>query len=153
MNDFNPQKKDLINLESNLLTLRSDKNDLVKRKIDIQNSLSFNRTHYKGVHQESKKRRELDESERELKRTLNDIEDQIKKLNIEIEAKNKLKTECEFHIKHNRPMDADTQKMHQHLLQLKKKYTEFAKDRTRIASLRVMANEIITDIDGILKLS
>jgi hypothetical protein len=89
-----------------------------------------------------------------VKEKLITIDLKIRELNIELSFKNTLKLEIEYYLKHNRSLEGkeDLKKIEGKLKELKKKYKDFAKDRTRIASLRIMASELTEEIDKILEL-
>lgn len=150
---FNPTKKDLTFVENLILTLRSKKNKLIERKIIIQDNLSKLKEKYQEVDLKSKEFYEIKNKRQEFKEIFNEIEIEIKSINDELNYKNKLKLEIEFHLKHNKQLEGkeDLDKITTKIKALKVKYANFAKDRTRIASLRIMASEIIDELDNILK--
>jgi len=67
--------------------------------------------------------------------------------------KNQLKNEIEFYLKNNKRLEGkeDLDKITNKILALKNKYSDFTKDRTRIASLRIMASEFIDELEKLLK--
>lgn len=138
MSEFNPNKKDLLNIESLILDIKNKKNDLVNRKMQMENSIS-------NMHDKKKKQ--------SIKKVLHEVELSIKAANEELNYKNKLRLEVEHHIKHNHTRDrsTETEETINKLNALKKKYADFTKDRTRIASLRVMASEFITELETIIR--
>jgi len=151
--EFNPTKKDLLMIDGLILEIKAKKNALIKRKIDIQTALSQFRNEYKDVDYYSEKFKKIKNTRQNLKDVFNKIELEIKSLNEELNFKNKLRQEIEFHLAHNRTLDGkeDLDKLTAKIRILKLKYSNFTKDRTRIASLRVMASEIFDELDNLLK--
>jgi len=151
--EFNPTKKDLLTIETLILEIKQSKNKLVAQKMNIQNSLSLLQNKYKDIPFNSKEFKKVKESRSKLKQTFNEIELKIKAKNDELIFKNKLKQEIEYHLKHN-VSDSENEvlnKLNSKIQKLKIKYKEFAKDRTRIASLRIMANEFIQELENLAK--
>jgi hypothetical protein len=151
--EFNPTKKDLLTIESLILDIKQSKNKLVAQKMNIQNSLSLLQNKYKDTQFNSKEFKKVKESRSKLKQTFNEIELKIKAKNDELIFKNKLKQEIEYHLKNN-VSDSENEtlnKLISKIQNLKIKYKEFAKDRTRIASLRIMANEFIQELENLAK--
>lgn len=149
--EFNPTMKDLLMLDSLILEIKSKKNKLIDRKLVIQNSLGQYKDKYKDVTFKSKEFDVIKAKREGLKQAFNKIELEIKNLNDELIFKNKLRLEVEFHIKNNISSTPDMDKMKTKLLLMKKKYSDFTKDKTRVASLRIMAAEFVDKIDKILK--
>lgn len=151
--DFNPTKKDMLLIDGLILEIKAKKNALVKRKIELQNSLSQLKNKYKDVDFGSKDFKRIKDTRDNVKNHLNGIELKIKALNEELIYKNKLRLEIEFHIKHNKQLEGkeDLDRIVNKIISLKVKYSEFAKDRTRIASLRIMASEVIDELNSLLK--
>lgn len=151
--EFNPTKKDLLIIDSLILDIKSKKNALVNRKMSLQNSLTQLRDKYRDVAFESKDFNRVKNTRLNVKNHLNGIELKIKALNDELMFKNKLRLEIEFHIKHNKSIETkeDIEKILRKLNILKTKYNNFSKDRTRIASLRVMACEFIDELNDLIE--
>lgn len=84
---------------------------------------------------------------------MNGIELKIKALNDELLMKNKLRLEVEFYLKNNKRLESkqDIERIEIRVGELKRKYRDFAKDRTRIASLRIMASEICDELENLIK--
>ncbi|WP_256013180.1 hypothetical protein [Desertivirga xinjiangensis] len=150
--EFNPTKKDLFTIEELILELKSKKQKLIDRKISLQTSLGELSELYKSVEFKSEGFNKVKSDRSKLKNALHDIEIQIREINEELTFKNKLKLEVEFHLKnHKSPEDQDySERVHKKIQILKRKYSDFSKDRTRISSLRVMASEFISDLEGLL---
>lgn len=153
MKEFNPTKENLLMLEGLILEIKKKKNALVSSKMNFENLLSKLKANYSKATYKSREFKELKIDEQKLKDELAGIEMQIKGLNEELIYKNKLKLEVEYHIKHNKKLEGgeDLTKVINKILLLKIKYSDFTKDRTRIASLRVMASEFIDDLEKLLK--
>ena len=151
--EFNPTKKDLHLIDELILNIKAKKQSYVNRKISLQNSLSQLKNKYAEVDLNSKDFKRIKETRNNVKNHLNDIEFKIKGFNEELIFKNKLRLEIEFHLKHNKHLESkeDIDKLTNKVNLLKQKYSDFSKDRTRIASLRVMACEFIDDLNSILK--
>lgn len=152
MSEFNPTKKDLFTIESLILDIKAKKSKLVNRKIKLQNSLSHTSAEMRKVALKSKRWKELKTAYENINHEFNSVELEIKSINDELGYKNKLKLEVEHHVKSRVAPGEDAAKILDKLRVLKQEYTDFAKDRTRVASLRVMANEVITKIDNIIKI-
>lgn len=149
MSEFNPTKRDLINVDSLILDIKNKKSKLIGRKISLQNSLSQLRDKYKDVARESKDFYRIKNTRENIKTHLSGIELKILECNEELKFKTKLRLEIEHHLK-GVPDTAEVAKTVVKLTALKNKYSDFAKDRTRVASLRVMANEFIEEIDKLI---
>lgn len=151
--EFNPTKKDLLMIDELILEIKAKKNALVSRKMSLQNSLSELKNKYKDVDFESKDFKRIKNTRQNVKDHLNGLELKIKALNDELIFKNKLRLEIEFHLKHNKRLEGreDLDKITSKILALKIKYSDFTKDRTRIASLRIMASEFIDELEKLLK--
>lgn len=151
--EFNPNRENLLTLDQLILDVKSKKDKLIKTKIGIQNSLSETKDKYKDVEFEGAEFYKIKETRFNLKKAVGSVEIKIKTLNEELIFKNKLRNEIIFHLKHNKSLEGkeDLDKIINSLLYLKKKYSEFTKDRTRISSLRIMASEFEGEIDKILK--
>ncbi len=153
MNDFSPTKKDLFNIDERILEIKSKRNSLISSKINIQNSLSRLKENYKEVEYMGRQFKETKELRQHLKDEFNKIELELKSLNQEIIFKNKLRLEVEFYLKNNVNSNGneDLVKIINKLSLLKVKYSEFAKDKTRVASLRIMASEFRDEIEKLIK--
>lgn len=151
--EFNPTKKDLLMIDELILEIKAKKNTLVNRKMSLQNSLSELKNKYKDADFESKDFKRIKNTRQNVKEHLNRLEIKIKALNDELIFKNKLRLEVEFHLKHNKRLEGreDLDKITNKILVLKIKYSDFTKDRTRIASLRIMASEFIDELEKLLK--
>lgn len=135
--EFNPTQEDLLNLQRAILELSSKRNRLVQRKIVLQQALQSPQTKHK----------------KELKRTVTELELELKKVNDEKNFKNQLRLEVEAHLRNNKQF-ASSEAMRivsNRIEALRKKYNEFTKDKTRIASLRIMAAEFSDELAKILK--
>lgn len=150
--EFNPTKKDLLLIDGLILDIRSKKNQLVNRKISLQSSLTQLKEKYQHVPFNDKDFKRIKSTRQNIIEHVNGIELKIKNLNQELIFKNKLRLEIEHHLKHcNISDNVDMAKVMNKLLILKTKYSDFTKDKTRIASLRVMAAEFITELENIIK--
>ena len=151
--EFNPTKKDLLMVEGLILDIKAKKQALIKKKLYLQNALSQLKDGYKDVDYNSKKFKEIKSNRQMIKESFNQLELEIKGVNDELNFKNKLRQEIEFHLANNKTLEGkeDLDKLTAKIRILKLKYSNFTKDRTRIASLRVMASEIYDEIDNLLK--
>lgn len=149
--EFNPTKKDLLNLDSKILDLKLKKQEFVKSKLNAQNSLIIMQSKYQGVQYNSPEFNHIKEDRKKLKIELQKIELEIKGINDELKYKNKLKNEVVYHLKNSKTLEADTDKTYKMLIQLKEKYNSFSKDRTRVSSMRIMASEFKDEIEKIIK--
>ena len=141
---FKPTKKDLLNLDALLLAIKNRKDTLVNRKINLEHTL--NRMSVNELNS-----REGRERRNKIKKILGEIELEIRKVNEERKYKNSVRLEAEQYIKHNKDNEPHLAKVIYDLTMLKGKYREFTKDRTRIASLRIMATEFADELDIIIK--
>lgn len=151
--EFNPTSKDLLLIETLILEIKTKKNKLIDRKVILQNSLSELRNKYKDVDLGSDDYLKIKDKRQKIKESLNSLEIKIKSLNNELNFKNKLKLEVDFHLKHNKKLEGkeDLDKITNRIITLKTKYSDFTKDRTRIASLRIMASEFIDELENLFK--
>jgi len=151
--EFNPTKRDLLMIDGLILEIKSRRTGLIKRKMDLQLSLGTIKEKYKDVDFNSKEFKGIKSTRQKLKECFNQIELELKGVNEELDFKNKLRQEIEFHLAHNKSLEGkeDLDKITRKILALKVKYSNFTKDRTRIASLRVMASEIFDELDNLLK--
>lgn len=152
-NEFNPTKQDLFMIEGRILEIKARRDSLIKRKIIIQNALSENKNRYKDVSYQGKEFKKIKDNRQGLKDSFNKIELELKGIKEELNFKNKLRQEVEFHLAHNKSLEGkeDLEKIIGKVRALKLKYSNFTKDRTRIASLRVMASEFIDELESLLK--
>jgi len=136
-----------------ILEIKNKKNTLIQRKVNLQIALSKARNEYKDVDFNSKDFKRIKNNRQNLKECFNIIELEIKSLNEELAYKNKLRGEIEFHLAHNKSLEGkeDLDKITKRIHALKVKYSNFTKDRTRIASLRVMASEVLEELENLLK--
>lgn len=150
--EFNPTRKDLLNLEQLILDAKAKKDNLIKTKISLQNSLSESKKRYKEVEFESEEFNEVKEKRSKLKKAVSQIEIKIKNINEELIVKNKMKNEVVFHLKHNKSLEGkeDLEKITNKINLLINKYSEFTRDRTRISSLRIMASEFQEELKKLL---
>lgn len=146
---FNPTHRDLYNIESLILDIKTKKNKLVKTKIGLQNRLSNLRAMYENVEYKSDDFYKIKDTRKEVKLSVANIELEIKNINEELNLKNRLKNEIIHFLKEKSKPETsdDINKLLDRLDILKKKYKEFAKDRTRIASLRIMASEFVDELE------
>lgn len=151
MTEFNPTKKDLLNLDERILSIKAERNKLINRKINIQNSLSRLRGEYESCEYMDKQFKTVKELRQHLKHELNTIELEMKTLSNEIVYKNKLRLEVDAHLRNTG--EANSEQAIKIILQLnllKVKYSDFAKDKTRVASLRIMASEFRDEIEKLI---
>lgn len=153
MSEFNPTKKDLLNLDSRILDIKSKKQGLIQKKISLQDQLGSLNDIYKQVVYKSDEFNAVKNKRAKLKAQYNEIELKIQSLNEELSFKNKLRLEVEFHLKNNKPVTGNEEidQINNKIAILKKRYSDFSKDRTRISSLRVMASEFISDLEWLIK--
>jgi hypothetical protein len=151
---FNPTKEDLLTIEKLLIEIKQKKGIKVNAKIKMQEQLTTLKSEYDGVKYKGIEFFTIKAKRIKVKEKLITIDLKIRELNIELSFKNTLKLEIEYYLKHNRSLEGkeDLKKIEGKLRELKKKYKDFAKDRTRIASLRIMASELTEEIDKILEL-
>lgn len=152
MSDFNPTNKDLLLIDTLIIDIKKKKSGFIQSKIRLQNSLSQLKAKYKDVDQGSKDFNKIKNTRENIKNHLAGLELKIKSLNDELAYKNKLRLEIEFHIKHHKQLESkeDVDKITIKLNALKIKYNNFAKDKTRIASLRIMACEFVDELNELL---
>lgn len=151
--EFNPTKQDLFMIEGRILEIKTRRDNLIRRKIIVQNALAEAKSKYKDVKFEGKEFYKIKHNRQGLKDSFNTIELELNKLKEELNFKNKLRQEVEFHLAHNKSLEGseDLEKVVTKIKALKVKYSNFTKDRTRIASLRVMASEFLDELENLLK--
>lgn len=151
-NTFNPTYEDLKNIDTKLIDIKQKKNKLVARKIELQESLSKYSEKYKVVEFNSSDFKSTKITRQALKEQMSLVELDIKSCNEELAYKNKLRLEVVHFLKHSPASKSDeSERMVKQLIGLKNKYQDFTKDRTRIASLRIMASEFISELERIIK--
>ena len=152
MTEFNPTKKDLLLIEELILKAKEKKNKIIATKISFQNELEQLKMKYREVQFRSQKFYEIKERRSVIKDKLASLELKISSINNELFEKNKMKNEVLFFLKNNISVDEkkEVDLLINNIKELKKKYSEFTSDRTRIASLRVMASEFIQELDTLL---
>lgn len=145
-------KTDFIIIEQKILDLKIEKNKLVKRKMELESSLIHCQNQYKAVTFRSPEFQEIKERRNILKNQLTGVELEIKRINADITEKNRTRLEVDYFINQNKSSsDVDSEKLITKLNTLKAKYKDFTKDRTRIASLRIMASEFIDELEKLTK--
>jgi hypothetical protein len=152
MKEFNPTKKDLLLIEELIIKAKEKKNKIIATKISFQNELEQLKMKYREVQFRSEKFYEIKERRSVIKDKLASLELKISSINNELFEKNKMKNEVLFFLKNNISVDEkkEVDLLINNIKELKKKYSEFTSDRTRIASLRVMASEFIQELDTLL---
>ena len=152
--EFNPTKQDLFMIEGRILEIKVRRESLIKRKIIIQDALSSAKSNYKDVKFEGKEFHKIKNNRQGLKECFNKIELELSQIKEELSFKTKLRQEIEFYLAHNKSLEGkeDLDKLQAKIKSLKLKYSNFTKDRTRIASLRVMASEFMEELDQLLKI-
>jgi len=124
-------QKTIDDLEWKILELKAQRKNQVDNKLRVQAKLST----------------ATEEEKPELKLEAGKVEKKISDLNQTIKKMNVMHTEA------LRMLGSDTKRsksVESQLYILIKKYRSFAKDRTRISSLRVMANEISDELENIV---
>ena len=150
MSEFKPTKRDLINLEIKLSKLKKDRSSLVEKKIDTESKLTFLQNKYRDVEFNGPQFEEIKSKRKQLKSIAKTVELQIVELNEEIGYKNNLKKEVEIYLKHNKEKSDSSKKALEALMKLKQHYGAFAKDKTRVSSMRIMAAEFRDEIEKII---
>jgi len=151
-NEFNPTYEDLKNIDTKLLEIKAKKNKHINRKMELQDQLSKYGDKYKTVDFNSSEFNSTKVTRQALKEQLSLIELEIKSCNDELNYKNKLRLEVMHFLKHSPKAKSDeSERIIKQLIGLKNKYQDFNKDRTRIASLRIMAAEFIFELERIIK--
>lgn len=152
MSEFNPTYEDLKNIDTKLIEIKQKKNKLVARKMKLQDSLSKYSEKYKAIDFNSSEFKSNKITRQSLKEQMSLVELDIKSFNEELAFKNKLRLEVVHFLKHSpKAKSDDVERMTKQLVGLKNKYQDFTKDRTRIASLRIMASEFISELEKIMK--
>ena len=146
MNEFNPTRKDLLNLDQKIIELKGKKKKTVERKRSIESSLTRLQDQYKDVEYRGERFYEIKSKRSVLKEQASKVELEIININEEIKYKRSLRNEVEFHIK----TKGQESKMMLELDKLKRKYSDFAKDKTRVASMRLMASEFRDEIEKLI---
>jgi len=149
--EFNPTAKDLFNLDEKIIELKANKQKLIGSKISVEGSLSILANKYNKVEFGGTEFYKIKDDRQKLKTEANQIEMKIRKINEEIAYKVKLKQEIEFHLKGKKASVPDDKVVRQ-LKNLKEKYNSFAKDKTRVSSMRIMASEFRDELEEIINL-
>lgn len=151
MSEFNPTAKDLLNLDEKLIELKSQKRELITAKVNAERTLSVLQGKYNGLAYNSEEFMKVKADRNAVKKDYLQVELQIRKINEEIAFKANLRNEVQFHLS-GKKGSIITDKAVRQIIQLKEKYNSFAKDRTRVSSMRIMAAEVRDELEKIIDL-
>ncbi len=149
---FNPTAKDLLLLDEKLIDLKNQKRALISDKTSAERTLAVLKGKYNECEYNSEEFKKIKSDRAAVKADYLQVELKIRKLNEEITYKASLRNEVQFHLsgkKISNINDLATKK----LVALKEKYNSFAKDRTRVASMRIMAAEVRDELEKIIELA
>lgn len=129
-----------------VVELKQERHKYAQQKINLQSQLAHVKKRFSEVKQGSK---EFDQAKRDkagLKILFQDNESKLSEINQQIKK---------YNVMHDQAMkmfggEKRTKGVREELHQLIKKYRSFSKDKTRIASLRVMSNEIADELEEVL---
>ncbi len=148
---FNPTAKDLLLLDEKLIELKGKKRELITAKVSAERTLSVLQGKYNGCVYGSQEFMKIKADRNAVKQDYLQVELKIRGVNEEIAYKANLRNEVQFHLSGKKvsPInDLATKK----LVALKEKYNSFAKDRTRVSSMRIMAAEVRDELEKIIDL-
>jgi len=149
MNSYKPltldQKKAVIDAE--LYEIQEKRQPLVDRKQEIETELSVlnNRVRVNG-NLPDLEFREICEIQDRLKAEKRQIDSMLLAYKTDLSKKNRERDAITTQIKYS-PKEF----IEERLVELRDKYTQFAADKTRVASMRAMAAELVNEINILLK--
>lgn len=151
MSEFNPTAKDLLNLDEKIIELKGKKRELITAKVSAERTLSVLQGKYNGLVYNSEEFLKIKADRNAVKKDYLQVELEIRKINEEIAYKANLRNEVQFHLS-GKKVSLITDKAVKQIIVLKEKYNSFAKDRTRVASMRIMAAEVRDELEKIIDL-
>lgn len=146
---FNPTAKDLLLLDEKIIELKAQKRKLITDKVNAERTLTVLQGKYAGLVYNGPEFMKVKEDRNAVKADYLKVELAIRKINEEIAYKTSLKNEVQFHISGKKSIPINDKAVRQ-LIALKEKYNSFAKDRTRVSSMRIMASEIRDELEKII---
>ncbi|TXD45879.1 hypothetical protein [Polaribacter sp. IC073] len=147
---FNPSEQNKVDLERSILDLRSKKSGLVFKKIKKQEKATDLKVQLTNPHLELEEYDTLKGKRNKVRCQLSQIEVDIKEVNLEINAKNKLFTSIQSHLKVNKNKLSNDTSFLRELIVLKEQYNEFSADHTRVSSMRTMASNFTNKLESII---
>ncbi len=150
MSEFNPTEEDSVNLERSIIDLKSKKAAIVSRKMVKTLDTANTKELLSNPHIE------LDEFKNQSairiiqKAELQEIEAQIKEVNLEIGNKRKLLISIQSHLKTTSNSLKADENLTNGIIELRDKYSDFAGDHTRVSSMRLMASNFTDELNNII---
>lgn len=146
-------KKDILIIEDKLFCLKQQKDEAVKRKLNLESSLSHHQNIYKNITHKGQEFNNNKQRRQIIKNELREIELVLSKIKVESKRLNLDKAAIDVYIRENGDIlnvSKDLDKLNIKIKNLISKYKKFAKDRTRISSLRVMASELVDELEELI---
>ena len=147
--EFNPTHKDAADLEEVLYRLRQERTQIVGNKQVKQARASELNIILKDPKLTPTDIQEYSKERQRLRDDLTEIEGRIRENKEEISVKAHLLMNIRQHLKGKKMEAQATIQVKNSLENLISKYKKFSVDRTRIASLRVMASEVVQELESV----
>ena len=147
---FNPTPQNQVDLECAIIELKATKAKHVVVKIKKQSEVAAQKDILNDPRLERKDYEYAKAKRVKLRQELDEIEANIKKVNVQMMAKKKLLISVNNHLKCNKSkLDSENDLLKQITI-LKDHYSRFSVDSTRVPSMRTMAAEISRELEHII---
>lgn len=148
---FNPTEENVVDLEQSIFDLKRQKAEVVADKCSKQLKVGELKDKLNDPKTEGKEFRKLTEKRIIIKNELSEIELKIRKINLEIDGKRKLLVSCQSHVKSQKNKSKSEETTLEMVKSLRDKYQHFSSDHTRVSSMRIMASQMVEELDTIIK--
>lgn len=147
-----PTQETLVDLDRAIIDLKNKKATIVTRKQKLELDSSKIKDLMSDPNLVGPEHGSFSVQRNIIKRNLSNIEMEIREINLEIKEKTKLRIYIDDNLRNKKKTSASESLQHQELLKLKEKYQSFASDNTRISSMRIMASQLVEQLDLIINL-
>jgi len=147
--EFKPTVQNQVDLNRSIEDLKKIKNSFITKKLQIQAELSVLKDDLANAKTKDQVT-ELALKRKEIMGRFNDNELHIKEVNDSISAKRKTLIAVETYLREEKRQAVYGCDITKALTGLKEKYTSFAADSTRVASMRTMAAKFANELEAII---
>jgi len=143
-------RENYIDLEEAVFKLQTERDVFMMKKKVLENELSIlnNKVRSKTIPLTNNEYNGICRRQTAIKIELNDIQKNLTMYKSKIQEKYILKEKVKNNIENN--LETNTNILEQ-VISLKDKYRSFSSDQTRVSSMRVMASQICSDLELIIK--
>lgn len=149
--EFNPTVDNAVDLERSIIDLKAEKAVFVSEKMAKQLIASHLKDQLNNPRISTNEHIEATKGRVLIKSELTGLEMEIKEVNLKIGTKRKLLIAVDNHLKKAKTNLDSENIIVEKIEELKEKYSSFSADHTRISSMRVMAAEVVKELNAILR--